>query len=379
MNVKESRSADGRGRPTTRGPPVREASDEPDALAALTAFRSGDRGQLDERERSFERLLNALPTALYTTDAEGRLTFFNDAAAELAGRRPKLGHDSWCVTWKLFRPDGRPLPLAECPMAVTLKEDRPIRGVEVVAERPDGSRAAILPFPTPLHDASGRLVGAVNVLVDISERKAAESRQRMLIDELNHRVKNNLQMLAALLGVAERESENAEAKAVLMDAAQRIAAVGAAQRVLYDAHDPINFDSGEFLKSVCETAGQLLDDRVAITRHVTLAGLSNDVAMPLALILNELIANAAKHGRDRAGRASIDVGLTSDAVSQILYVRDRGPGFRFESARRRASGLGLVIGLARQLGGDLEVHQSDGACCVVRFGDPRAGRADPAV
>jgi PAS domain S-box-containing protein len=118
-------------------------------------------------------LLQALPVAVYTTDAQGRITFFNEAAAELWGHRPELGASQWCGSWRLYWPDGRPLPHDECPMAVTLKEERPVRGLEAVAERPDGTRVRFLPFPTPLRDASGELTGAINLLMDVSDRHEA--------------------------------------------------------------------------------------------------------------------------------------------------------------------------------------------------------------
>ena len=117
-------------------------------------------------------LLEALPVAVYTTDPEGRITFYNDAAAELWGHRPQLG-SYWCGSWRLYWPDGRPLPHGECPMAVALKEGRPVRGVEAIAERPDGSRVCFVPFPTPLRDESGKLVGAINLLMDVSEQHEA--------------------------------------------------------------------------------------------------------------------------------------------------------------------------------------------------------------
>src|SRR6185436_2093659 len=104
-----------------------------------------------------------------------------------------------CGSWKLYWPDGRPLPHDQCPMATALKEGRPIRGVEAVAERPDGTRVPFLPYPTPIRDANGKLVGGINMLVDVSERKQAETQQRVLLNELNHRVKNNMQMLQSLL------------------------------------------------------------------------------------------------------------------------------------------------------------------------------------
>jgi PAS domain S-box-containing protein len=108
------------------------------------------------------------------TDAEGRITFFNKAAVALWGCRPELGDSKFCGSWKLYWPDGTPMPHDECPMALALRQKRPIRGMEAVAERPDGTRIPFIPYPTPLFDATGGLTGAVNMLVDISERKQAE-------------------------------------------------------------------------------------------------------------------------------------------------------------------------------------------------------------
>jgi len=118
--------------------------------------------------------IEALPSAIYMTDAEGRITFYNEAAATLWGCGPELGDSKFCGSWKLYWPDGKPLPHDECPMAMALKQKRPIRGMEAVAERPDGTRIPFVAYPTPLFDASGNLTGAVNMLVDISERKRAE-------------------------------------------------------------------------------------------------------------------------------------------------------------------------------------------------------------
>lgn len=128
-------------------------------------------------------LIQALPAAIYTTDAEGRITSYNDAAAALWGCRPEIGKSECCGSWQLYWPDGRPMPHDECPMALALKQRRPIRGMEVVAERPDGSRVAFLPYPTPLFGASGALAGAINMLVDISDRKRIEQSLAQRRDE----------------------------------------------------------------------------------------------------------------------------------------------------------------------------------------------------
>ncbi|WP_372441290.1 PAS domain-containing protein [Microvirga arvi] len=121
-------------------------------------------------------MLAALPFAVYTTDATGRITFYNEAAVALWGRRPVLGRDRWCGSWRIYTLNGAPLPHDHCPMAVAIHEDRRIRDVTAVAERPDGTRVHFRPFPTPLHDANGNLVGAVNVLIDAQVADATEGR-----------------------------------------------------------------------------------------------------------------------------------------------------------------------------------------------------------
>jgi PAS domain S-box-containing protein len=134
-----------------------------------------------DSELQFRQLLEALPAAVYTIDAEGRITFFNEAAAALWGCRPELGKSEWCGSWRLYWPDGRPMPHDECPMAVALKEGRPIRGAEAAAERPDGTRVPFLAYPTPLRDRSGALTGAVNTLIDITGRKRSEEFEQQLV------------------------------------------------------------------------------------------------------------------------------------------------------------------------------------------------------
>jgi PAS domain S-box-containing protein len=133
---------------------------------------------LRESERRFREMIDALPVAVYTTDAEGLLSHYNPACIELAGRVPEIGKDRWCVTWKLYRADGSPMQHDECPMAVALKKGDIVRGEEAVAERPDGTRFWFMPYPMPLRDAAGALVGGINVLVDITERKRAEQALR---------------------------------------------------------------------------------------------------------------------------------------------------------------------------------------------------------
>ncbi|MFL5260695.1 MAG: PAS domain S-box protein [Hyphomicrobiales bacterium] len=323
--------------------------------------------KIRENERHLQELLAAIPAAIYTTDAQGRVTYFNQAAIELAGRTPTLGSDEWCVTWKLYRPDGSPLPHDQCPMAVALKEGRPIRNAEAIAERPDGVRIPFIPYPTPLRDEKGRITGAINMLVDISERKQAESQQRMLVNELNHRVKNNMQMLQSLLYSAATRTESAEARRILGEAAGRISAMAAAQRVLYGTADATRFSAEDFVNAVCQTVGQTFPKAVEVVCEADSGQLSNDIAMPLALILNELLTNAVKHGMNGREKGTIRVRLARDGDGFRLVVEDDGPGFDLTSVRSRSSGLGLVQGLARQLRAEFEVTRDPATRCTLRF------------
>ncbi len=144
----------------------------------LSSCLVGDAGVLASPD--FRTALDALPVAVYLTDADGYVTYFNRAAAGLAGREPTVGKDRWCVCWKLLRPDGTALPHDQCPMAIALKTGRPIRGQELLAVRPDGTTALLLPFPTPIFDEAGALSGAANLLVDITERRSTEKDSRYL-------------------------------------------------------------------------------------------------------------------------------------------------------------------------------------------------------
>ena len=330
------------------------------------------RAEVRRQDDRFRQVLDALPAAVYMTDADGKITYFNRAASELAGREPEIGKDEWCVTFRLFATDGKPLPHAECPMAVALKENRPVRGVEAMAQRPDGTIFPFLPFPTPIRDEEGALVGAVNMLVDISDRRQAETHQRMLLDELNHRVKNNLQMLHGLLLSSSRETDSPDAQAVLADASQRVASISAAQKLLYSENNPRRFSIREFLREVCATARQAFGKEVSISVDADEGYLTNEISMPLALILNELLTNAAKHGINGRGTGEISVALHRENGDMVLSVEDDGSGFDLLATGRRSSGLGLVRGMCRQLRGTFEVERNAGARCIVRF--PAAGQ-----
>jgi PAS domain S-box-containing protein len=129
------------------------------ALAALSTSPDW-RGVLDE-----------LPVPIYVTDADGGVTYSNRACVAFAGREPELGRDRWCVTWQLYTTTGESIPHDQCPMAQAIKQKRLIRDEVAIAMRPDGTRRAFRPYPTPLFNDDGSLRGAVNMLIDVTEEQ----------------------------------------------------------------------------------------------------------------------------------------------------------------------------------------------------------------
>lgn len=158
-----------------------------------------------------QECLDAIPVPVYLTDPDGTVTCFNQACAELAGREPRAGKDRWCISWRLRSTTDEPLPHNLCPMAVAIKEKREVRGEVAIAVRPDGGRRAFKPYPTPLFDEEGELVGALNILIDVSEEQAetlAEQadRCRRLSSAISDRYTTEI-----LLAMAQGYERNAKA------------------------------------------------------------------------------------------------------------------------------------------------------------------------
>jgi PAS domain S-box-containing protein len=123
-------------------------------------------------EAGWRAVLDELPVPIYVADATGAVTYWNQACVHLAGRVPQLGRDRWCVTWKIYTTAGEFMPHDQCPMADAIRTKQSVRDAVAIAERPDGSRVAFLPYPTPLFDERGNLTGAVNMLIDVSDQQA---------------------------------------------------------------------------------------------------------------------------------------------------------------------------------------------------------------
>lgn len=322
---------------------------------------------LRQREHQLQQILNALPAAIYMTDKEGRITYYNDAAVEFSGRVPTLGSDEWCVTWRLYAADGTPLPHDQCPMAIAIREQREIRGVEAIAERPDGSRFPFIPYPTPLRDEHGRMVGAINMLVDITDRKRAEEDQQALIHELNHRVKNTLASVQSLALQTYRVSPE---PLEFIDKFQgRVLA-------LSKAHDLLTRRnwSGLPLGELCEI--ELGPYQVSGHDRIGHGGppvtLPPRVALVMCMVLHELATNAIKYGALAGESGHVDLQWSLDRATPkpwlLLSWKETGGGAVVPPAR---SGFGtrfIERSITKDLGGQVELaFEPAGLVCRMRL------------
>ena len=131
----------------------------------------------EEIDIPYQQLIQTLPGAIYTCDANGYISTYNQAAAVIWGREPAIGKDAWCGAWKIYKADGTSLSPDQCPTAIALKEGKVLNDIETIVERPDGQKRNIMNYPRPFFNAAGKVIGTINMLVDITDRKNIEERK----------------------------------------------------------------------------------------------------------------------------------------------------------------------------------------------------------
>jgi len=358
----------------------------------------------------FHAFLDTLGVAVYTTDADGAITYYNEAAITLWGRRPELG-EQWCGSWRLYWPDGRPLAHDECPMAIALKEDRPIRGQEAELERLDGTRAVFMAYPTPLHDDSDRLVGAVNVLVDVTERRKAEEALRAAAEALaaSNMVKDEF------LGLVSHELRTPVTtifgNAHLLRGRAGLLATEETESMLTDIADESNRLLGIIENLLLLTrlgSGPPPEQEPQLIAHVTRTAVDGyrqhhperSISLEvepgqmvveadrghLEMLIDNLLTNATKYS---PSSSEIEVVVSSDEREACVAVLDRGIGigdadpgqlftafYRTDAAKMRAAGLGIGLAVCQRiidsLGGRIWARPREGGGTEAGFALPLA-------
>lgn len=335
------------------------------------------------RTGHYRQFLNALGVAMYTTDAAGRITFFNAAAEEFWGRRPELGEE-WCGSLRLLTTDEKPMPHDACPMAVALREQRPVRGGEAIAVRPDGTKVRFMAFPTPLFDDEGRLAGAVNVLIDVSQRHAAEEASRAasralaasnaVKDEflglVSHELRTPVTTIfgnARLLQARGADLDDSVKVSMLADMA---ADADRLHSIIENLLHLTRLGSGSQPEFEPQVLDRIVDRcirsfrarhrsrRVEIETTTPRAVVEADETY-LGLLVENLLTNADKYSPPTM---PIEVSIRLDGGEVVVAVRDRGigfgetppeqlfqPFFRSEEAQFAATGLGIGLALCQRI------------------------------
>ena len=362
-------------------------------------------------------MIDALPVAIYTTDAAGHLTRFNPATTALTGKTPRIGVDRWCPTHRLLRTDGTGLPHDQGPMALALKHGRIVRDMPLIAERPDGERVWIMPCATPLRDASGTIVGGINMLVDITRAKraeeelgaakrAAEEANVAKSDFLAHMSHEIRTPMNAIFGFTQLLSESIHT-AVERDWIASIKKSGdLLLSVINDVLDLSKIEAGKLdLNPQPTDLVELLDDMIAMFAPQATAkgiGLSRSVEADttvlqldghrLRQVLMNLISNAVKF--TEAGEVTVQLeilpaqavhGETGTDHDVVFTVADTGVGIPaaqvgtiFEpfcqaespdGKHRQGTGLGLTISrrLVDAMLGEIEVASTVGEGTTFRL------------
>ena len=196
--------------------------------------------------------------------------------------------------------------------------------------------------------------------------RTAIAQREMLLRELHHRVKNNLQILLSIVGSGERRARSMETVSFIRSLRGRLLAVSSAHDAMRDAETLGRGRTSELLEQLSQTVRAALGGDADLVTEVEDHEVTSEVLLPLALMLNELLTNAYKHGlQDGRGRVEVRFRRTGDSYE--LSVRDDGPGFSDSGVARTSSGLSFVTGLARQIGGGFETRNESGAVCSVTF------------
>jgi PAS domain S-box-containing protein len=313
-----------------------------------------------DSEKRIHGWLRALPVGVYTTDAAGRITFFNDTAAAMWGRRPRLNSEQWCGSWRMYWPDGTELPHGECPMAVAIKERRNMNGSgqEAVVERPDGTRVPFMAFPSILCDSTGKVVGAVNMFVDITERKRSEEQISILAREAEHRAKNILATVQATVHLSQSDTADGLKHAIQ----GRIRALANVHRLFVESR----WKGAELQAVVSQELlpyGQDGETRVRIDGPTLL--LEPDTAQTMAITLHELATNAAKYGALSVPTGKVRVEWSRGPGRVVVRWTETG-GPPASPPTRSGFGTRVMESMIGQMNGDMRFHwRAEGLACEI--------------
>ena len=331
--------------------------------------------QVNQLQEQYRVVTEAINDAVFTLDAEARFTFGNAAGERLTGYRLEelLGRSFT----DLVAPEDLPELIDRFKRALAGEAISPHVRADMI--RKDGRRVPIeLSMANLVLD--GRIIGRVGVARNISDRRQAEEQIRaslqekeVLLKEVHHRVKNNLQIISSLLNLQSKYISDPKALQMFIDSQNRVKSMALIHEILFRSRDLAKIDFAEYIKNISVQIFRLYgaySRKISLETNVKNIMLDVDTAIPCGLIVTELVTNSLKYafGEDREG--SIYIEFSSDCASTLtLIVRDNGSGFPKDIDFQHIDSLGLklVVALAQQLSGTVELDCSSGTTFKVTF------------
>ena len=297
--------------------------------------------ELKESKNRYAQLLQNLPVAVYTTDVNGYITYYNKAAAELWGRTPTPGKDQWCGSLKIFKMDGTPVPISECPMAVVLKEGQYESDEVFMIERPDGTMRYMIPTPSKIFDLEGKSSGAINTLVDVTIQVKAQQESEQIQQQkddflgiASHELKTPITVIKSYSQILEgllKENGNLTEAAMATKMTQQADKIN---NLIVDLLDTTKINAGQLQFNDAdfdfnEMVNEVLEDMKSTTQFheiVVECGASCTVHSDkerIAQVVDNFITNAAKYSK-KGNKIIVRTGLKDHQI--VLSVQDFGIG-----------------------------------------------------
>jgi two-component sensor histidine kinase/PAS domain-containing protein len=271
-----------------------------------------ERTSVDPKLPIVGQLFDLLPVAIYVCDPSGLIIYYNSHAAKLWDRSPSLNDptDRFCGSYRMYHLDGGPIEHPDCPMAEVLRSGDPVQNREIVVERADGSRAVVLVNINPFKDCSGNILGAVNCFQDVTERKRTERQITTLAGEAEHRAKNVLAVVQAMVRLSQ--SETVEGFKQAIDG--RIRALANVHALFVRSRW-----TGAELRSLVEEELSPYS-RGAASRRLEgpTVSLAQDAAQTVAVAMHELATNATKYGALSRDEGHVDVTWSQSEDGQLV-------------------------------------------------------------
>ncbi len=372
-------------------PLTREGAETPNGVLMsftdITASRQRELGRMAvQRAEELDAVLEAMVEGVFVYDAAGTVVQANSAAREFLGVEPlSMGREELLSRLDARRPDGSPIPAEETPGGRALRGEH-VMNEEISVAVSDGSRRPMMVSCSPLI-ADNSVIGAVMVARDLTESREGEERLRaslrekeVLIKEIHHRVKNNLQIIASMLNLQTGCISDDYSRLALRDSQNRIRTLALVHEKLYSSGDVSQIAVKDYIRDLTSSLFKSLTEAspsVALRLDLADVSLDLDAVIPLALILNELVSNSLQHAFPDGREGEIAVVLVPNSNSRLeLVVADDGVGFpeNLDYRETETLGLQLVCLLTTQLGGNIELERNDGTVFTIEF--PESGVKD---